>query len=109
MGNEGRRDRRESYRVRLDDRPRASLTSSLRLTDVSVGGVGLLARRPDAPVLDDSLLVVHVTESMPLRARVQRVELGAPSEDWVRVGARFVELADEERSSLCAFITSQCA
>lgn len=101
------RDRRRAFRVSLS-RPEATFASPIQLIDVSLSGVGFLARREDAPLLSDALLLVHVNTKMSLRARVQRVELGAPSKKWVLVGARFIELTDEERASLSALVTSRC-
>ena len=108
---DGRRDRRSSYRVPLtglSGHARADWTSACRLTDISTGGVGFLARRSDAPLLDQARVLVQVTDAAPFRAVVQRIELGGPSEDWVRVGARFVDLAADERASLCALVTAHC-
>ena len=101
------RDRRQAFRVSLPCLE-ATFASPIQLIDISLSGVGLLARREDAPLLNDALLLVHVNTKTSLRARVQRVELGVPSKKWVRVGARFIELADEERASLSALVTSRC-
>lgn len=107
-GASERRDRRESYRVALKRRVRADYESPCRLTDISTGGVGFLAPRRDAAMLENALVLVHVANTS-FRAVVQRVDVGGSSKDWVRVGARFTDLADEERASLTALVTAHGA
>ena len=101
------RDRRRAFRVSLP-RLEATCGSPIQLVDISLSGVGFLARREDAPLLSDARLLVHLNTKTSLRADVQRVELGTPSTKWVRVGARFAELGDEERAVLSSLVTSRC-
>ncbi len=100
------RDRRHAFRVSLPF-PEATFAYPIQLIDISFSGIGFLARREDAPLLSDALVLIHVNSTTSLRARVQRVELGAPSKKWVRVGARFIDLADEDRASLSALVTTR--
>jgi len=109
LAGRARRDRRESYRVPLSENARADWGSACRLTDISAGGVGFLAPRGDAPLLENALVLVHVAGTRLFRAIVQRVDLGGSSEEWVRVGARFVGLATGERASLSALVAAQCS
>ena len=100
------RDRRQAFRVSLP-RLEATFASSIELVDISLTGVGFMARREDAALLRDARLLVHLNPETSLRARVQRVELGTPSDKWVRVGARFSELDEDERACLSALVTSR--
>ena len=101
-----RRDRRRSVRVPLPRNPEGERASTCRLTDISESGVGFLAPRSDAPLLDDALLLVNVDGTNLVRAVVQRVDLGGASEKWVQVGARFVNLAQHERASVQALVAT---
>ena len=100
------RDRRGAFRVSV---PRPEFTGALQLVDISLSGVGFLARREDAPLLQDASVIVHVNADLAIRAEVQRVELGTRSTKWVRVGARFAQLGTEERAALSSLVTSYCA
>ena len=102
------RDRRDSYRVPLTKHVGTEWSSACRLTDISTGGVGFLAPRDDASLLEGSLVLIHVAEATLFRAVVQRVDLGGSSAQWVKVGARFISLATHERAALCALVTAEC-
>lgn len=101
------RNRRRSARVPLRDAPTASLETPIRVNDISAGGVGFLVPREDAALIDRALVLVHVREGVLLRARVQRVDVGSHGKDWVRVGARFVDVGAAELQSLSALIAER--
>ena len=96
------RDRRASQRFPVNARSERELVLGYWLTDISADGVGFLAPRHDAALLQDAVVLVNVDGAQLMRAKVKRVDLGGTSEEWVRVGAHFVDRAAEERESLRA-------